>query len=120
MKVIGLTYGGKEYTINEDEVFLTCDAIEDVITLGEMAQMMQDTSKIKFAKLAAAYAALLREAGANVTAKQMHAEFRKALGGEAKDGVIKAQEALAQLINILMDGADTPTGDKEPGNGQGS
>ena len=115
-KVIGVEYGGKEYTINENEVFSVCDAIEDVLTLGEMAEMMQDSRKIRFAKLAAAYAALLREAGASVDAKKVHKEFRQSLTGNAVDGVAKAQEALAGLVNILMDGAEPAEGDKEPGN----
>jgi len=117
-KVIGLEYDGKEYTINENEVFTVCDAIEDVLTLGEMAEMMQDSRKIRFAKLASAYAALLREAGAPVDAQKMHREFRQSLTGNAANGVAKAQEALAGLVNILMDGAEPSEGDKEPGNGK--
>ncbi len=119
-KVIGVEYGGKEYTINENEVFTVCDAIEDVITLGELAVMMQDSRKIRFAKLAEAYAALLREVGAPVDARKVHKDFRNALTGDTKSGVTMAQEAMAGLINILMDGAEPSEGDKEPGNGKGS
>lgn len=120
MKVITLEYAGKEYTINEDEVFLACDAVEDVLTLGEMAEMMQDARRIKFSKLADAYAALLQEAGASVNRKQIHKQFRAALSKGADGGLMAAREALAQLINVLMDGAETGEGDKEPGNEGGS
>lgn len=117
-KLISVEYDDKEYTINENEVFTVCDAIEDVLTLGEMAQMMQDSRKIRFAKLAEAYAALLREVGAPVNAQKIHGEFRSALTGDAKGGVIKAQEALAGLINILMDGAEPSKEDKDSGNSE--
>jgi hypothetical protein len=115
-KIISVEYDGKEYTINENEVFSVCDAIEDVLTLGEMAEMMKDSRKIRFARLAAAYAVLLREVGAPVDTKKIHSEFRSALTSDARNGVIKAQEALAGLINILMDGADPSEEDKDQGN----
>ena len=117
VKVIGVEYGGKEYTINENEVFSVCDAIEDVITLGDLVEMMKDPKKIRFAKLAAAYAALLREVGAPADARAIHNDFRAALNG--KGGVGKAQEAIASIIDILMDGAEPSEGDKEPGNAKG-
>lgn len=120
MKVIGVEYKGKEYTINEDEVFLVCDAIEAEMTLGEMAHMMQDTSKIRFAQLAAAYAALLREVGVSVTQKQVHKEFRDSLSGDAKDGVKNALLAISSLMQILMDGSPSSEGDKEQKNEEGS
>ena len=117
-RVITVEYGGKEYTVNETEVFTVCDAIEDVVTLGELVGMLNDPNKIRFAKLAAAYAALLREVGAPVDARTIHDDFRTALNG--KGGVGKAQEAIASIMAILMDGAEPPEGDKEPGNADGS
>lgn len=121
-KVIGIEYGGKSYTINETEVFTVCDAIEDVITLGELAAMIHDPRKIRYAKLAAAYAALLREVGAPVDPRAVHNDFRKALSGNGLDGVEQARAVMDGLISILMDGSEpsegAPKGDKEPGNGQ--
>ena len=109
----------EEYTINENEVFSVCDAIEDVITLGALVEMLQSPAKIRFAKLAAAYAVLLREAGASVDARSLHSKFRSALGN--KDGVANAQIVITSLINVLMDGAEPgESGDKEPGNAEGS
>lgn len=120
MQVIGIKWAGVEYTINEDEVFLACDAIEGVMTLGELAEALQDPSKIRFARLAGAYAALLQEAGANVDRRDIHKAFRSEISLGAAGSMAKAREVIASLIAILMDGSELSQGDKEPKNVEGS
>lgn len=118
-KLITVEYEGKKYTINDNEVFSVVDAIEDVITVGQIATMLRDPNQIRFAKLADAYAALLSELGATVDRNKLLSQFRRELGTNAIDGVSSARDKLTELITILMDTSEIESdgaGDKEPGN----
>ena len=116
-QIITVSYKDKEYTINEVEVLEVCDAVEDFVTLGELAEMLSHPKRIKFGKLASAYASMLRAIGAPATKSEIHQEFRASLGS-GSDGVKNAQEVLSSLTNILMDGSSQGggEGDKKPGN----
>lgn len=114
-KVISLKWNGEEYTLNEKEAFLAADAVEDVLTLGELVAMRADGSKIKFAKLSSAYAAMLMEAGCKVDPVDIHKAFTDRLKGKDEGFKLEmAVEAIDWLILVLMDGApESDEGDKE-------
>ncbi len=117
-KIISLKWKGESYTLNENEAFLAADAVEDVLTLGELVAMRNDGGKIKFAKLASAYSALLSEAGCDAPAMEIRKAFTEAMKGRSKGFKLElAVEAIDQLILILMDGAPVDdAGDKKPKN----
>jgi hypothetical protein len=102
-KSVELVWKGKPYRIAEDEAFAAGEALEEVVTLTELATWGRN---MKFRKLARAYAALLTFAGAEVTPEEVHAEFMASVRAAQKDGPeIFAVRAAAALMAILMDGA---------------
>lgn len=115
--IIKLSYKGRDYTINEAEVFDVCDQIEAHVALGELAEMLESPRKIRFAKLARAYAAMLQAVGApQADVGEIHQGFRGAMAsGDATGSISEARGAIVNLMAVLM--GDAPAGgDKEPGN----
>jgi hypothetical protein len=117
MRVLELEWKGKPFTLNEDEAFRAADAVEDVVTVGELAAMRADGNKMRFAKLAMAYAALLREAGAQAQDREVHSMFMEALKDEnSEDRTRIWLQAVDTLLMILMDGipeAEASGGEKK-------
>jgi len=106
MKQIKLTWNGETATLKEDQVFYAADAVEQVITFGELVQMRTTGSNIRFTQISKAYAAMLSEAGLSVTPREVHAEIMKAVRTSDKAEKLKlALEAIDWLLIILMDGA---------------
>jgi hypothetical protein len=100
---VELIWKGRAYRIAEDEAFAAGEALEDVVTLIELATWGRN---MKFRKLARAYAALLNFAGAEVTPQEVHAEFMASVRTAQKGGPeVFAVRAAATLMAILMDGA---------------
>lgn len=62
---ITLSWGGKDYFIEPDNVMRAIAKVEDVITLVQIARCYE-TRDIPLVKIAQAYAAVLRHAGARV------------------------------------------------------
>jgi uncharacterized protein YerC len=105
-KVVTIKWRGETYTLNEEEVFLAADAIEDVLTIGELSRMLSSPRDIRFVKVAKCYAAMLKEAGASVTAREVHSEFMKAKNGSNGTELrLVAMQSCTMLLEILMDGA---------------
>jgi len=121
-QVITLKWRGEEYTLNENEAFLACDAVEDIMTLGDTVEMLQGMGKMKFVKIARAYGALLREAGASVSDKEIHDEFKSALQtADKNEKLVLAKTALLTLIQIIMGDAPASSAeDKQPKNAKTS
>lgn len=122
MKEIKLKWQGKEASIPEAGVFLAADAVEEHVTVGELLQMRAQRGKIRFARLAIAYAALLQSAGIAAAPSEIHKEFTKALkSGAPADRLSFAVQAIDDLCIILMDGVedlDDPEEDEPSGNDQ--
>jgi len=114
-KIITLKWDGEEYTLNETEAFLAADAVEEFLTLGELVEMRSDGNRIRFAKIAQAYAAMLSEAGCRVSAQQVHRAFTDALKSDKpQDRLTMAVQAIDWLIMVVMDGSPS---DDEPEGG---
>ena len=112
MKSIKLKWKGEEVTITEDRVFEVADAVEDVITFGELVQMRTGGGNIRFTKIARAYAAMLTEAGLTVTPREVHSEIMAAVRNAKKaEKLSMAMEAIDWLLVVLMDGAPEADGE---------
>jgi hypothetical protein len=120
MKSIKLKWKGEEVTIKEDRAFEVADAVEEVITFGELVQMRAGGGNIRFTKIAKAYAAMLTEAGLPVSAREVHSEIMAMVrNAEKAEKLSMALEAIDWLLVILMDGAPEAEGEGDTeGNGQ--
>lgn len=106
MQTIKLTWKGQSATLKEDQVFYAADAVEQEITFGELVQMRTSGGNIRFTKIAKAYAAMLREAGLNVTAREVHSEIMKTVRtSDRAEKLSMALEAIDWLLVVLMDGS---------------
>lgn len=107
MAQIKLTWNGETATLNDEMAFLAADAVEQVVTFGELVQMRSQPGKIRFVMLAKAYSALLTEAGIPVTPRAVHKEFMAAVhaGDKVHERLSVALEAIDWLLVVLMDGA---------------
>lgn len=103
MKRIDIEWKGEAYTISESQAFELGERIEEIVTLGELAEM---ASRPKFRKLAKCYAEIINFAGGRVTAAEIHSEMMDQIKAQNQDAsALLAAEAIGTLIEILMDGA---------------
>lgn len=105
MQPIRLTFRGQEFLIPADRAFQAGAAVEDVVTLSEIAKWGDNP---KFYKIAMAFGALLRFAGCRVSDEEVHADMMSGLRRAAEAGVaeeIPAAMAIRALMDCLMGGA---------------
>lgn len=106
MANINLKFKGDEYTISENKAFEVGEAVEDVLTISEIAAMSENP---KFFKIAKCFGVMLRFAGAKVSDKEVHSEMMRevsALGDDAEEAkTLLAAQAMHSLMAVLMDGA---------------
>lgn len=69
---VRLKWNGAEYVIPPDNVLTAIAKIEDVLTLGELANY-QGRGRLPLAKLAIAFGAVLRHAGCRVKDEEVYA-----------------------------------------------
>lgn len=108
MKAIRLTFKDQEYLIPADRAFRAGAAVEDVVSLAEIASW---GARPRFFKISEAYGTLLRFAGADVTDEEVHSEMMDGLSRAASAGVaqeIPAAMAINALMACLMGGAPVP------------
>jgi hypothetical protein len=121
MQSIKIKWNDQEVTLTEDMAFQVTDAVEDVITFGQLVRMRSDSHNIRFAKLAKAYAAMLGAVGIKATAAEVYKAFAAQLRGDGGenglDRVGYAVEVLDWLIITMLDGAPQGDGDAEGGEG---
>jgi len=101
-----LEWEEKQYTIPANRILGAIGTAEEFITLPELAAAAE-TGKIKFSKVACAYGAVLRYAGARVTDEDVY-------GGMFRVGDNKKQSVIVALQGLL--GLMMPK-DFHPGNG---
>lgn len=92
---VTLAWQGKEYQVPPNKMMRTIDAIEEHITLSELVSF-QTTRSMRFVKLANAYAAALRSAGATVTGEEVYANLFE--GGDAMGKYVAAIEELVTMM----------------------
>jgi hypothetical protein len=92
---IRYTWGGKDYTLPPGRVLRAIAAVEEVLTMAELHRYMQ-AGKPPLAKLAMAYGAVLRQAGAIVSDDEIYAGMFA--GGEMKERVGTAIGALLAMM----------------------
>ena len=113
MANLTINWDGKDYSVPEDQAFELIEAIEQHITLPEL-MMMIGTGKPNFSALARPFYAMLTQAGVRNAPSLI--ELRRMLVAEgmanalnqsssAKPVTGNAMQAIAAMIEILMDGA---------------
>lgn len=119
MKSITLSFKGQTYTIPESRAFEAGAVVEEVVTLAEMSQW---GNAPKFFKLARAFGALLRFAGARVSDTEVKAEIDASILRAVESGVeqgtaneLFAVQAIAQLQAVLFTDSPAEGGDAAPG-----
>lgn len=119
MAEITLSFKGQTWTIPETRAFDAGAAVEEVVTLAEMAQW---GGAPKFFKLARAFGALLRFAGARVSDTEVKAEIDASIlraveagNDPAATNEMFAVAAMSQLQAVLFNDAPTEGGANPPG-----
>jgi hypothetical protein len=91
-QAVTLNWEGRDYVVPADRVFGAIGVVEDVVTFPELVQGLQ-LGRPNMSKLARAYGALLRYAGANVTDEEIFAGMFV---------VSELQKNITTAINTLM------------------
>jgi len=119
MNSIRLSFRGQEFSIPANRAFEAGAAVEEIVTLSEIAQW---GAAPKFFKLARAFGALLRLAGCKVSDAEVKAEIDASImravdagGDEADASEMFAVSAMAQLQAVLFSGAPESAEGKPPG-----
>lgn len=111
---IPIAWEGVEHVIPADRVMGAIAAIEDVVTLHELQQFaVRKTAPM--GKLAMAYGAVLRYAGARVTDEEVYSGM---LG--SGDRAPSISIAIAGLLNMMIPPASIGGGAVTSGNGPGN
>lgn len=111
---ITVKWKDEEAKVSSSMAFEIADAVEQHLTVGELAVMRSYPGQVKYVKLARAYAALLRVVGIRASAHEVHLEFTKALrsGKKGENRLAYAVQVMDWLLYILMDGAPEPEVDE--------
>lgn len=116
MQPIRLNFRGQDYLIPASRAFEAGAAVEEIVSLAEIASW---GARPRFFKIAAAFGSLLRFAGCQVTDAEVHADMMAGLRSAASAGVtedIPAALAINALMACLMGGAPEADGeDASPG-----
>lgn len=115
MAAIRFTFRGQTHLIPESKAFLAGEAVEEVVTLAEIAAWGRQP---RLFKLARAFAALAEVAGLHVTPEDVHREIVSGLmsagADQAKANAMFATQAIvalqAVLLQALPEGAATEAG----------
>lgn len=70
---ITIKWDGREHTIPSEKVMRAIGLIEEHLTMKEIGEAVHSSGGIAFTKVAAAYGAILRFAGADITDEQVYA-----------------------------------------------
>jgi hypothetical protein len=91
---VTITWAGSDYKIESDKVMGAIATAEEVVTLSELAEMLQ-SGRLAFSKIATAFASVLRYAGARVTNEEVYA----GMFGEDKSS---AMQSLSMLLGMMV------------------
>ncbi len=111
---IRLQWAEKDYTIKANRVLGAIARIEDVLTLNEL-QRFGARKAAPMAKIAMAYGAVLRYAGASVTDDEVYAGMFGAAGTSADAVVDSVSSLVAMMVPPQTKAAkETPSGNAVP------
>lgn len=120
MKTFSFEWSGETIEIEERDVFRLVDAVEGVVTIGELAAMQADFKAIRYAKLAEAFSALLSECGFRESKEDIRRKFISGFReNDAKDSIHMALDVINWLMVLLLDGFDPAGGGGEADSGEG-
>lgn len=109
MTAITLQFKGATFTVPAEKAFALGAAVEEIVTFVELASW---GAKPRFFKIAMAYGAMLRFAGAKVSDAEVKAEIDASISRAQVDGIAEdvvrdlfAMQAVEQLQAVLFDGA---------------
>jgi hypothetical protein len=91
---VSLRWGGEEYKIEPTKVMGAIARVEEVITLKELGEYAQK-GDAPMAKLAMAFASVLRYAGARVSDDEVYAGM---FGGESQTSALASITVLLQMM----------------------
>jgi hypothetical protein len=117
MAAIRMNWRGEAFVIPASKAFEVGEAVERIVTLGEIGSWRE---KVPFYTVARAYATMLRFAGAKVTDGEIHAEImanlqaagKARVAGDPDPAEIAGMMAMNALVACLMGGAP-PSDDPE-------
>jgi hypothetical protein len=92
---ITITWDEQEFVVKSNMVMGLIEAIEGIVTLEEINEMLS-SKKIARTKLARAYASALSYAGAKVTSEDVYNKF---FGGE---GFVSTVNSLIALMSMMI------------------
>jgi hypothetical protein len=92
------SWDGVDYTISGDRTMGACETVEEIVTLGEVHEMVSDPRLAKITRISRAWGALLRYAGATVTDEQVYEGMFKG----AKDESSRVVVALWSLLKLMV------------------
>jgi hypothetical protein len=97
---VELAWGGKQYTLPSNKLMAVIMRIEDIITLPELVRAMQ-LNKPPMAKIASAYAEVLRYVGCDVKDEDVYAGLF-----DGTNGHVVAAQSVAGLLQLMSPPAD--------------
>lgn len=118
MADIVLNWRGQQFRIPESRAFEAGAAVEEVVTLAQIASWGNNP---KFFLLARAMGTLLRFAGARVSDAEVKREIDRSIARAVRQGADKSEaeqlfatNAVQQLIQVLFEGAPEVEDDGPP------
>jgi hypothetical protein len=111
---IELVWGGRSYTIPADKVMGAVCCVEDVVTMSELAAHAH-RGGVQMAKLARAYAAVLRYAGAQVLDEEVYRSMFTGDGASA--AVTRGVQGILQMC-VPVAARPKRGGEADAGNSQ--
>lgn len=108
---VQLAWNGKDFAIPSNRVLGAIARIEEHITLPELAGYAE-RGTAPLAKLAQAYGAVLRFAGATVSDDDVYLGMFGAAGGDKQSSIVIA---LQHLMQMMVPNAERLKGNEKPG-----
>lgn len=121
---IEFEHNGESFYVEASQVMGLIDVVEEHITLGEIVLDQSRRRTVRFGKLAQAYAAALRYAGAKVTDEEVYVSLMPN-GDDPTSMQRRSTEVITALLQLMvppdeaLEGKDLGKGDQAPGGVEG-
>lgn len=106
---ITLKWRDDEFVVPSNRVMGAIARVEEVVTLKELLDELNDGGRIRMARLATAYATLLRYAGAGVTDEEIYADM---FGRETATAT--AQQSIHTILALMVPPKVETRGEEPP------